>query len=333
MLMEGKKSLELDVQTYLNELTSNVISRTAFGCSDEEGKKIVELQKDQAELTRQVLQSVYIPGWRFIPTRANRRMKEINNELGVLFMDITRKREKAMKLGEGNHGDNLLSMLLKSNDREIQKQGIRSGLSIEEVIEDCKTFYFAGQESTSNLLTWTMILLSIHPTWQLRASEEVKQAFGDNIPDFDGLNRLKIVTMILYEVLRLYPPSIIFTRTIYHETKIGKMTLPPGVNLMLPVILVHRDPQLWGEDANEFKPERFSEGISKATKNKLSFFPFSWGPRVCIGNNFALMEAKITLAMILRRFQFQLSPSYIHAPSYVVTHKPQHGAHLVLHKL
>lgn len=111
------------------------------------------------------------------------------------------------------------------------------------------------------------------------------------------------------------------------------MRLPAGVHLMFPVVLVHRDPELWGEDANEFKPERFSEGISKATKNKLSFFPFSWGPRICIGNNFALMEAKITLAMILQRFQFQLSPSYIHAPSYVVTHKPQHGAHLTLHKL
>lgn len=108
-------------------------------------------------------------------------------------MDIIIEREKAMKLGNAED-DNLLSMLLKSNLKEIQEQGNKCGLSRDEVIEECKTFYFAGQESTSNLLAWTMVLLSIHPTWQLRAREEVLQVFGKNKPDYDGLNRLKIVS-------------------------------------------------------------------------------------------------------------------------------------------
>lgn len=139
--------------------------------------------------------------------------------------------------------------------------------------------------------------------------------------------------MILYEVLRLYPPSVILARMIHQETKIGNMRLPAGVQLMLPIVLVHHDSVLWGEDSKEFKPERFSQGIAKATKNRVSFFPFSWGPRICIGNNLALMEAKIAVAMILQRFDIQISPSYIHAPYYGVTHKPQHGAHIILHKL
>lgn len=125
-------------------------------------------------------------------------MKEINNELGALFKDIIVTREKAMKVaGEGLDGccDNLLSMLLKSNQKEIEEEGIKYGLSTDELIEECKTFYFAGQESTSNLLSWTMILLSIHPTWQLRAREEVLQVFGNNQPDFDSINRLKIVSI------------------------------------------------------------------------------------------------------------------------------------------
>lgn len=135
--------------------------------------------------------------------------------------------------------------------------------------------------------------------------------------------------MILNEVLRLYPPATIFNRIIHKETKLGEMTLPPGVHLLMPIILLHYDQDLWGQDVKDFNPNRFSQGIAKATNNQLCFFPFSWGPRICIGNNFALMEAKMALAMILRRFSFELSPSYTHAPSYVLTLQPQHGVHLM----
>ncbi|KAL2245523.1 UNVERIFIED_CONTAM: Cytochrome, partial [Sesamum indicum] len=325
-----RKGIEIDVGPYFEDLTGQVISRTAFGSSYEEGRRIFELQKEQAELTRQVLQSVYVPGWRYVPTKRNRRLKEINDDLCSLLRGIIKQRQTAMQTGNSTEDDDLLGILLKSNEKEMKENGKKSGMSIEEVIEECKTFYFSGQESTSNLLSWTMFLLSIHQDWQKRAREELFQVFGDSAPDFDGLNRLKIVTMILYEVLRLYPPAIIFNRIIHKETKLGEVTLPAGVHLQLPIILLHHDQNLWGEDAKEFKPERFSQGIAKATKNQLSFFPFSWGPRICIGNNFALMETKMALAMILRAFSFDLSPSYTHAPSYVLTLQPQCGVHLMM---
>lgn len=128
----------------------------------------------------------------------NRSMKQISNEMAICLREIINKREKAMRAGEATE-DDLLGILLKSNFSEIQEHGDDKdvGMSIEEGIEECKVFYLAGEDTTKDLINWTLVLLGKHQDWQRRAREEVVQIFKNNKPDYAGLNRLKIVSTIL----------------------------------------------------------------------------------------------------------------------------------------
>nr|XP_007133221.1 hypothetical protein PHAVU_011G161600g [Phaseolus vulgaris]ESW05215.1 hypothetical protein PHAVU_011G161600g [Phaseolus vulgaris] len=183
-------------------------------------------------------------------------------------------------------------------------------MTIEEVISECKLFYLAGQETTSSLLVWTLIMLSKYPDWQARAREAVLHVFGKQNPNFDGLSLLKTKDM-----------------------ELGNLSLPAGVDVTMPILLFHKDGDIWGNDAKEFKPGRLSEGVAKATKGQISFYPFGCGPRICIGQNFAMLEAKIVLSLLLQNFSFELSPVYAHAPVLKLSLNPKLGAPLILQKL
>ncbi|XP_047154901.1 cytochrome P450 CYP72A219-like [Vigna umbellata] len=323
-LVEARGWYELNVCSEFDILTGDVIARTAFGSNYQEGKKILELQKEQAVLVNEAINNIYIPGYRFLPTTKNKRRYNLDIQIKAMLRDMIQKKEQAMKENKVKEHD-LLSSLLQYREES-------GSLTTDNVIEECKLFYFAGQVTTANLLSWTVIVLSMHPNWQEKARTEVLKIFGKKTLDYEDINHLKIVSMILYEVLRLYPPLVNINKYSCCETRVGNISIPAGVELCLPLLLLHYDSNYW-DKPEEFNPGRFSEGISKASKDHIAFYPFSGGSRICPGQNFAFLEAKMALAFILQHFSFQLSPTYAHAPATsTITLTPQHGAPIIIRR-
>ncbi|XP_009593497.1 cytochrome P450 CYP72A616-like [Nicotiana tomentosiformis] len=331
-LVSKTETCELDVEREFMFLGGDVISRAAFGSNIEEGRSIFLLQKEQCELILASPFTLFFPWLRFLPTASNRKARDNYKKVRGMIRGIIKKREDAERSGitmEDN--DDILGLLLKSRNEEKNKS--KAGLTTDDVIEECKEFYLAGQDTTSALLTWTLVALSMHPEWQDKARKEVLHVIGKNKPKFDDLNQLRIMTMIFQEVLRLYPALLLY-RSTSKSCKLGDMTIPAGVQVFVPTHLVHRDCEVWGNNALLFNPERFSEGVSKAAgKEHQLYIPFGWGARMCIGLNFGMLEAKLALSRILQLFWFELSPSYTHAPHCTLILKPQYGAHIILHKL
>lgn len=139
--------------------------------------------------------------------------------------------------------------------------------------------------------------------------------------------------MILNECLRLYPPIVATIRRAKADVELGGCKILNGTELLIPIIAVHHDQTLWGNDANEFNPTRFSDGVARASKHPVSFIPFGLGVRQCVGQNLAILQAKLTLAIMLQRCSFRLAPHYQHAPTVLMLLYPQYGAPIIFQPL
>ncbi|XP_059067472.1 cytochrome P450 CYP749A22-like [Cryptomeria japonica] len=331
-IAEGVK--EIEVSEEFPCLTADVIARTAFGSSFEEGKHIFHMLAELTVLAGQSFGKIYFPGSRFIPIPSNLRPRKLDMDIQKSLTEMIFNRKKNVEMRKyDSYGTDLLGLMMDAYKNELKDKKNFLSLSLQDMVDECKTFFIAGSETTANLLTWTLILLGMHTNWQDKAREEVLNIFNKEIPKFDALSRLKLVNMIFYEVLRLYPPAIIAIRKAYKNMQLGNLTIPADVELVLPTIMVHHDAELWGKDSKEFNPLRFSEGISKASTHPAAFTSFGFGPRTCIGQNFALLEAKVILIMVLQRFSFSISPTYIHAPASTFTLRPLHGAQIMFQEL
>ncbi|KAL6192912.1 hypothetical protein ACLB2K_033998 [Fragaria x ananassa] len=328
---EGK---EIEIFEEFRVLTSEVISRTAFGSSYSEGKSIFDMLMKLSFLTFKNAFKARIPIISNI-FKTSDDIEAENLEKGIRdsILEMVKKREqKAMTTSkeEQSFGSDFLGLLVKAHhDVDVNQR-----ITVDDLVDECKTFYFAGQETTNSLLAWTVFLLAFNTDWQEEARKEVLQLFGKQTPNPDGISKLKTMGMIINESLRLYPPVVSIERKVAREVRLGKLLVPADLEIFIPALALQHDPQFWGQDAELFKPERFSEGVAKATNNNMvTFLPFGMGPRNCVGYNFAINEAKIALAMILQRHSFTLSPSYVHSPFRILTVRPQHGVQVMLHSL
>ncbi|KAL5569319.1 hypothetical protein UlMin_025894 [Ulmus minor] len=326
---EGK---EIDVFEEFRLLTSEVISKTAFGRGYLEGKTTFEMMEKLTLLASRNMLKQRFPGFsKIFKTKDQIESEKLEKGIRNSIIEMIKKREEKIRNGdEDDFGSDFLGLLVKACHVANENQRI----SVEDVVDECKTLYFAGQETTNTLLAWTVFLLATNMDWQEEARKEVINLFGKQVPKPDSLAKLKTMSLIINESLRLYPPILALTRRTEKEVRLGNLNLPAEVFVFIPTLAVHHDPQIWGEDVHLFKPERFSEGVAKATKNNIAaFLPFGLGPRNCVGFNFALNEAKIALAMILQRYTFTLSPAYVHSPVQVLTNRPQFGVQVRLHSV
>ncbi|TKW36071.1 hypothetical protein SEVIR_2G416100v4 [Setaria viridis] len=320
--------VEIELSRQFEELTADVISNTAFGSSYKEGRQVFLAQRELQILAFSTVFSVQIPVLRYLPTEKNRRTWKLDKQVRGMLMDIIKSR-LATKDTAG-YGNDLLGLMLEACAPE---HGETPALSMDEIIDECKTFFFAGHDTTSHLLTWASFLLSTHQEWQDKLREEVRRECGDEEPNGETLNKLKLVNMFLLETLRLYAPVSIIQRKASSDLDIGGIRVPEGAILTISIATIHRDKEVWGEDADEFRPERFENGVTRAAKHPNALLSFSSGPRSCIGQNFAMIEAKAVVAMILQRFSLELSPKYVHAPMDVITLRPRHGLPMLLKRL
>ncbi|KAJ4778095.1 Cytochrome P450 [Rhynchospora pubera] len=161
------------------------------------------------------------------------------------------------------------------------------------------------------------------PDW-VRHRRVIKPAFH--------IDKLK-VNLVLLEVLRLYTPAGLVGRTTSQDMELGNIKLLKGTTVVVPISILHRDKDIWGQDADKFNPLRFENGLSKAAKHPNAFLSFAGGPRVCIGQTFAMLQAKIVISMLLQRFSFVISPNYMHKPTETITLHPASGVQVIVKPL
>jgi len=308
-----------DVADELTAITINIASKTLFG---------VDMRPATAKVRETVGILVYEGAMRMkrlfripyvVPTPTNRRINRAIRELDEIVYGVIRDRRQSVE----EERTDVLSRLLRARDPETGE-----GMTDEELRDEVTTFLIGGHESTASGLAWTVWLLATHPEAEARVRAEVAEALGGRPPTAADLPRLPYTRRVVQESLRLYPPSWLFDREAIEADEIGGYHIPAGATICILPWLQHRDPEQWPDperfDPDRFRPER-SEG--RAT---FAYCPFSGGPRKCIGDEFALQESTIVVAMLTQRYAVNVDPDHPIDLLTLIALRPRHGVKVTI---
>ncbi|GFZ01784.1 cytochrome P450, family 714, subfamily A, polypeptide 1 [Actinidia rufa] len=315
---------DIHIDQDLLDFSGDVISRACFGSNYSNGQEIFcKLNVLKDAMAKRIF-NIGVPGLSSLPTKNNRLIWGLVKEIHTLVVKVVKERKES----EHVHKDLLQTVL------EGAENGDTSLYSKEAfVVDNCKNIYLAAQETVAITAAWCLVLLASNPEWQARVRAEVIEIWGGQIPDSEMLRKVKQLTMVIQETLRLYPPGVALSREALKDVNIAGIDIPQGVNLWTMVMKLHTDPETWGPDSHNFNPERFANGISAACKVPQSYMPFGFGPRVCLGQNLAMLELKMIVGLLLSNFSLSISPKYVHSPVMKFVIEPKHGINLLIKKL
>lgn len=306
----------LDIASEMARLTYSIVGQTLFSFNTGEDAETVE------KAMRVILPHVFVrlgnlinsPTW--LPTPANRRFSRSLADVDRVVYRIIDQHRQAEESGRPNN--DLLGMLMSVRDGE------GTGLDDRQLRNETITFLLAGHETTANALTWIFHLISRHPEIEQLLLEEISTALGGRTPVLQDLPQLCYTKAVIQESMRLYPPIWIIERRVIEDDSIGGYTLPAGSAVVISPYALHRHPAFWREP-EKFDPSRFLTGTPEA------YIPFGAGPRFCIGNEFAMMEAQLITVMILQAFHLATVPGHLVEPQPDITLRPKHGMKMTLH--
>ncbi len=318
LLAEWSDGQARDLQADLMRLTLEIVTKALFGA--ELGGDAAEVREAMETLMHSFLATtsspVIVPRW--IPTPNNLRVKAAIRRLDrVLFRIITRRREENQDRGD------LLSMLLAARDDESGR-----GMTDRQLRDECMTLFLAGHETTASTLAWAWSLLAQHLEAEARLHEEVDAVLGERLPTLADLPKLAFADHLITETLRLYPPGWMLGRESIAPFELGGYRFGKGVTVFMTTYVIHRDPR-WYDDPEAFRPERWADGLLQRIP-RYAYFPFGGGPRICIGNNFALMEATLVLATIARKYRLSPAPGATVEVLPSMTLRPSHGMPMIV---
>jgi cytochrome P450 len=309
----------VDIDDLMMRLTMNIVSKTLFDADvSDSANEVGEAIKVLQTLTAEDFKLGFMwPMW--VPTARNRKIRQSKQALDKTVTKFIRERRTS-----GEDKGDLLSMLLLAQDEDDG-----SMMSDQQVRDEAVTLFAAGHETTSNALTWAWYLLSQNPQVEQKLHAEIDLVLGGRLPMMADLAQLPFTESVIQETLRLYPPAwILMTRTPIEPIQINGYQIDPGEWVWIAPYLTHRKPEYFS-DPEKFDPDRFFDERQHSVL-KYAYFPFGGGPRVCIGNAFAMMEARLILATIAQKYKLELVPGQDIVPEPEITLRSRNGLQVIL---